>query len=300
MADQTSEAEKVLQKQKYDEIIDLLLSAGYFRARIHTLSAFDKVVGGLCWCITSSGEDVDVDILFQENSTIGQRITLSESIVNALRKMSCPSPLQPHQIQGGIGGSDYLALCPVIVWLVKKFFERREEREQQLRLFSTLQFAKNYTFGPTDDAAALQASASRPPATRQYRRKEGRGESEETRVHSCLLEYGERLAKLGATGGRGAGSSQADGGSGADGSGAGASGGSGGSGAFSFRFEGSEGGALSGFEKRLANAAREAARDEEMLQVCGGVCVYVTYTCVLLYCVLCVEGMGRGGRWGGD
>ena len=37
---------------------------GYFRARIKTLSEFDKVVGGLCWCITSNGEFVDVDILF--------------------------------------------------------------------------------------------------------------------------------------------------------------------------------------------------------------------------------------------
>ena len=84
--DQTSESEKILQKQKYDEIIQLLLSAGYFRARINTLSEFDKVVGGLCWCITSTCEDVDVDILFQENSTIGQKISLSEAIVKALRK----------------------------------------------------------------------------------------------------------------------------------------------------------------------------------------------------------------------
>ena len=142
--DQTSETEKILQKQKYDEIIQLLLSAGYFRARINTLSEFDKVVGGLCWCITSTGEDVDVDILFQENSTIGQKISLSEAITKALRKMNCPDPLQPHQIQGGVGGSDYPAIHPVIVWLVKKFFERREELEVQLRSFAILQFSKNY------------------------------------------------------------------------------------------------------------------------------------------------------------
>ena len=64
--DQTSETEKALQRQKFEEIVEILLSAGYFRARISNLSSFDKVVGGLCWCITSSGEDVDVDILFQE------------------------------------------------------------------------------------------------------------------------------------------------------------------------------------------------------------------------------------------
>ena len=42
--DQTSVAEKVLQQQKLDDIIGMLLSAGYFRARISTLTPFDKVV----------------------------------------------------------------------------------------------------------------------------------------------------------------------------------------------------------------------------------------------------------------
>ena len=82
--DQT--AEHVLQekKQKYEEIIAMLIEAGYFRAQIQTLSQFDKVVGGLCWCIVNSGEAVDADILFTENATIGQRITLSEAIVSAM------------------------------------------------------------------------------------------------------------------------------------------------------------------------------------------------------------------------
>lgn len=195
--DQTSLDEKNYQRQKYDDIIQILLSAGYFRARINTLSEFDKVVGGLCWCITSSGEDVDVDILFQENSTIGQRITLSEAIVKALRKMNCPSSLQPHQIQGGINGADYPSIHPVIIWLVKKFFERRDIRESQLRAFSTLQFSKNYTLPSeiginTDNRSVnLTKILKLNKSVRQYRRKVTRNESEITRVHSCLLEYGE-------------------------------------------------------------------------------------------------------------
>ena len=257
--DQTSESEKALQKAKYDEIIDMLLSAGYFRARIATLSAFDKVVGGLCWCITSSGEDIDVDILFQENSTIGQRITLSESIVNALRKMSCPSPLQPHQIQGGIGGSDYLALCPVIVWLVKKFFERREEREKQLRAFSTLQFSKNYVFPPSAEDADSASAVPVKLSMRMYRRKETKGESEETRVHSCLLEYGERMTLLKGQGGGGG-----DGSAGGTGAGGGQDGTGTAGGAFNLKISDSKD--LSGFEKKLMQAAREALKDEEILQ----------------------------------
>lgn len=38
----------------YGEIVELLLSAGYFRARISGLSPFDKVIGGLAWAITAS------------------------------------------------------------------------------------------------------------------------------------------------------------------------------------------------------------------------------------------------------
>jgi hypothetical protein len=44
----------------------------------------------------------------------------------------CPHPLQAHQIQG----SDFPALFPVIVWLVKKFFENREATAAQLRKYA--------------------------------------------------------------------------------------------------------------------------------------------------------------------
>ena len=63
------------QSVKLRESIDLLLAAGYFRARIKGLSPFDKIVGGMTWCIQASAFDVDVDLLFQENSTIGQKMS---------------------------------------------------------------------------------------------------------------------------------------------------------------------------------------------------------------------------------
>jgi hypothetical protein len=229
--DQTSESEKVYQRSKYEEIIEILLGAGYFRARINTLSEFDKVVGGLCWCIVSSGEVVDVDILFQENSTIGQKIALSEAIVKTLRKMGCPAPLQPHQIQGGVGGSDYPAIHLVMVWLVKKYFERRGEREEQLRAYSTFQFSKNYSLPNELEGTELSDSfaeiLNRKKATRLYRRKETAGESEETRVRSCLLEYGETFSVPGSgadgASGTGKGSHVAHGSAGAAAGGAGGS-----------------------------------------------------------------------------
>ena len=33
-----------------------------------------EVVGGMTWCISVCDFDIDVDLLFQENSTIGQKM----------------------------------------------------------------------------------------------------------------------------------------------------------------------------------------------------------------------------------
>lgn len=63
-----------LQAQKYEEIIDMLLAAGYFRARISALSQFDKIIGGLTWCITASNIDVDIDLFFEEEAQIKQKM----------------------------------------------------------------------------------------------------------------------------------------------------------------------------------------------------------------------------------
>ena len=78
------------QAVKMQEIINLLVAGGYFRARIKGLNNFDKVfkqimnhlittfcdqvVGGMSWAIEMSNEDLDVDILFQESLSIGQKM----------------------------------------------------------------------------------------------------------------------------------------------------------------------------------------------------------------------------------
>lgn len=56
------------------KIFDLLLSAGYFRLMIKTLSDFDKIVGGMTWAIEACDYDVDVDLLFHENLLIGNKM----------------------------------------------------------------------------------------------------------------------------------------------------------------------------------------------------------------------------------
>lgn len=107
----------------------------------------------MTWCITASNEDVDVDVLFEENANIGQKIALTEKIVAVLPRLKCPLRLEPHQIQGIIfcvcifetiyvcwavnfaldpqnihhchylllnAGLDCISIYPVVQWLVKK------------------------------------------------------------------------------------------------------------------------------------------------------------------------------------
>jgi len=50
-----------------EQITDMLLAAGYFRARIPTLSAFDKILGGIAWCITLANEDISMEFSDEMN-----------------------------------------------------------------------------------------------------------------------------------------------------------------------------------------------------------------------------------------
>ncbi|XP_026811837.1 coiled-coil domain-containing protein 93 [Rhopalosiphum maidis] len=126
------------QSQKLQEIIDLLIAAGYFRARIKGLSPFDKIVGGLTWCIDNCNVDLDIDLHFDESLVIGQKIALTEKIVSVLPKMKCPYQIEPHQIQG----LDYIHVFPVIQWLVKRSIEKRKERGEFLMVYAANQFDK--------------------------------------------------------------------------------------------------------------------------------------------------------------
>nr|XP_019955166.1 PREDICTED: coiled-coil domain-containing protein 93 [Paralichthys olivaceus] len=186
------------QSFKLAEILELLLAAGYFRARIKGLSPFDKVVGGMTWCITTCNFDIDVDLLFQENLTIGLKIALTEKIVSVLPKMKCPHHLEPHQIQG----LDFIHIFPVIQWLVKRAIETREEMGDYVRAYSISQFQKIHSL-PEDEEFLQQKDKAVKTVLdvldmykpqRKYRRQKDAGQllDEESRVHSTLLEYGRR------------------------------------------------------------------------------------------------------------
>mmetsp|Transcript_7207 Transcript_7207/g.13666 ORF Transcript_7207/g.13666 Transcript_7207/m.13666 type:complete len:631 (-) Transcript_7207:188-2080(-) len=185
------EPERIL---KLKECCDMLLAAGYFRARISSLSPFDKVVGGMCWAITASGASVSVDILFQENSTIGQRIKLSENLVKALLQMKCPLPLQSHQIQG----LDYDNLFPILQWLVRKVLETRRLTGDLVRALSVSQFDKTYSFPGeklSDEAREFvgHVQDNYKPSRVAKQREGATFDNENARVEATLLEYGEKL-----------------------------------------------------------------------------------------------------------
>ncbi|CAH2304923.1 coiled-coil domain-containing 93, partial [Pelobates cultripes] len=163
------------------------------------------VVGGMTWCITTCNFDIDVDLLFQENSTIGQKIALTEKIVSVLPKMKCPHGLEPHQIQG----LDFIHIFPVIQWLVKRAIETRQEMGDYIRSYSVFQFQKEHSLPEDDQFAQRREKALKTlndtfdiyKPRRKYKRQGDTAEvmDEESRVHSTLLEYGRKygLSKQG-------------------------------------------------------------------------------------------------------
>lgn len=184
------------QKRKEQEIIDILVGAGYYRAHIQGLSIFDKIVGGMTWCIEACDYDVDVDLLFHENLTIGQKISLTEKIVVVLPKMKCPFQLEPHQIQG----LDFINIFPVVEWLVKRSAENRSEKAEKLKKLAASQFQNHFTLQSDREAKQvhskqldnLRTVEDRYIPKRQFRRTEKGPEDVMSRVRITLMEYGTR------------------------------------------------------------------------------------------------------------
>ncbi|EAA14775.4 AGAP009044-PA [Anopheles gambiae str. PEST] len=141
------------QKRKEQDIIDTLVGAGYYRAHIQGLSSFDKIVGGMTWCIEACDYDVNVDLLFHENLTIGQKIALTEKIVGVLPRMKCPFLIEPHQIQG----LDFINIFPVVQWLVKRSVENRSKKADTLRKLAATQFQNHGTLESDRELQRLRA-----------------------------------------------------------------------------------------------------------------------------------------------
>jgi len=192
------------QMESYEQIRNLLVAGGYFRAMIKTLDHFDKVAGGLAWSITASNENVDINLLFEEHSRMGEKITMSENIERALVDMECPHPLQAQQILH----LDCINIFPVVRWLVSKVIEVRQQTGDLVRHFSEKQF-RNYDYIlPADAQYQLTKPkgleylshcnnqyapkrAQKVKARKEFRCRRATKASEYEIVHSALIEYGQ-------------------------------------------------------------------------------------------------------------
>ena len=85
-------------EELYNQIVELLIQAGYFRARIQSLEPFDKILGGLAWTLTGCVYDIDID--FKDDMNLTEKIRVSEKIVAGLKSINCPFQINPIQIQG--------------------------------------------------------------------------------------------------------------------------------------------------------------------------------------------------------
>ena len=56
----------------YQKIVELLIAAGYFRARIQNLEPFDKILGGIVWTLTGSFYDVDIE--FKDEMSLAEKM----------------------------------------------------------------------------------------------------------------------------------------------------------------------------------------------------------------------------------
>lgn len=115
-----------------EDIVEALVGAGYFRARISTLSDFDKIIGGMAWAMQVFSYDLNIDVFYTDALDLGQKIALTERLVMVLLAMKCPYRLEPHQIVG----LDYANLVPVVKWLIKRSEEIRREQEAFNRLLA--------------------------------------------------------------------------------------------------------------------------------------------------------------------
>lgn len=125
--------------QRLMDCLDLFVAAGYFRARIKGLATFDKIVGGMVWCLSHCNRTIDADLLFAENLDIGQKIALTEKIVKVLTALKCPHIIEPHQIQG----LDLENIYPVIQWLVRMAMDSKASRAQYLNSYIDYQYQRS-------------------------------------------------------------------------------------------------------------------------------------------------------------
>ena len=177
----------------YNKIVDSLINAGYFRARINTLEPFDKILGGMAWILTGCFYDIDIE--FKDEMNLTEKIRVSEKICGGLKAINYPMNLNPVQIQG----LDLKPLYQCLQWLQKRLLETRDERNALNKKISINFYDKEYV-EPSEDQLKLSNDTDEMLSAKYNSLKENRkykpkkqldfSYNDELRVYFDCIEYG--------------------------------------------------------------------------------------------------------------
>ena len=179
----------------YNKIVESLITAGYFRARINSLEPFDKILGGMAWILTGCFYDIDIE--FKDEMNLTEKIRVSEKIVAGLKAINCPMTLNPVQIQG----LDLKPLYQCLQWLQKRLLETRDERNALNKKISVNFYDKEYIEPneailklSNDTDEMLSAKYNTLKENRKYKPKKNLEYSynDELRVYFDCIEFGEK------------------------------------------------------------------------------------------------------------
>jgi len=177
----------------YNKIVESLITAGYFRARINSLEPFDKILGGMAWILTGCFYDIDIE--FKDEMNLTEKIRVSEKIVAGLKAINCPMTLNPVQIQG----LDLKPLYQCLQWLQKRLLETRDERNALNKKISVNFYDKEYIEPneailklSNDTDEMLSAKYNTLKENRKYKPKSklNFNYNDELRVYFGMIEYG--------------------------------------------------------------------------------------------------------------
>ena len=177
----------------YNKIVESLINAGYFRARINTLEPFDKILGGMAWILTGCFYDIDIE--FKDEMNLTEKIRVSEKICGGLKAINYPMNLNPVQIQG----LDLKPLYQCLQWLQKRLLETRDERNALNKKISINFYDKEY-IEPSEDQLKLSNDTDEMLNAKYNSLKENRkykpkkqlefSYNDELRVYFDCIEYG--------------------------------------------------------------------------------------------------------------
>ncbi|CAK4129009.1 unnamed protein product [Aphanomyces euteiches] len=185
----SSEKEKLAQ-----ECIDLLVKHGYHRASLEEIPIYERVVGGLVFCLQSEDlTSVDCDILFRPVATVKERVRVAEAICHSFNtalisyaktNVSSPLTLSVHELQG----ANYAKLKQVVAWLVQ-----HTQIKLNTRVTQAINTQWNAIMPKGEPVRKTPSPWYRITRQTKFQGKAVEAMSEQERIQRCLLEYGEKM-----------------------------------------------------------------------------------------------------------